>query len=355
MPRSSKKKPQTRIERVIATMKRPFIAAKLAVLDLLSRRPHRSFRLTRRRDYARSLQLPGYFAFTNSVNRTLLKYKKTMLLLVAVYAVLTLVLIGIGSQETYKTLSDTLQETGAEVFDGNFGQLGQAALLFASIGSSGLTTAPGEAQQVYIVLVGLLVWLTTVWLLRNLLAGHKVKLRDGLYNSGAPIFATLLVALVLVVQLIPAALAAIGYAAANSSGLLQSGVAAMLFWIAAALLVIISLYWITSTFFALIIVTLPGMYPMRALKTAGDMVVGRRLRILLRILWMVLVVAIVTAVILIPIILLTTWLTNTWPTLGTVPIVPFALMIISVFAFVWSAAYIYMLYRKVVDDDAKSA
>jgi len=355
MPRSSKKKPLTRSQRVAAKIKQPYYAVKAFSKDLLSRRPHRSFRLTRRRDYVRSLELPGYFAFTHSVNKLLLKNKKTMLWLVAVYAVLTVVLIGIGSQESYSSLSETLQETGSEVFKGNFGQLGQAALLFVSIGSSGLTAAPGEAQQIYMVLIALLVWLTTIWLLRNILAGHKVKLRDGLYSAGAPIFATVLVTLVLALQLIPLALAAIGYAAASSTGLLAGGVAAMLFWIAAALLSITSLYWITSTFFAMVIVTLPGMYPMRALRTAGDMVIGRRLRILLRILWMFLVIGIAGAIILIPVILLTTGLTNLWPALSSVPIVPFVLMLYGVCVFIWSASYIYLLYRKVVDDDASPA
>ena len=355
MPRSSKKKPLTRSQRVAAKLKQPYYAVKTFSKDLLSRRPHRSFRLTRRREYARSLQLPGYFAFTHSVNKLLLKNKKTMLLLAAVYAILTVTLVGIGSQETYTALSDTLEQTGSEVFEGNFAQIGQAALLFVSIGSSGLTSTPGEAQQVYIVLVGLLVWLTTIWLLRNILAGHKVKLRDGLYNAGSPILATLLVVLVLVVQLIPLALAAIGYAAASATGLLTGGVATMLFWVAAGLLAIISLYWITSTFFALVIVTLPGMYPMRALRTAGDMVIGRRLRILLRILWMLIVTGIAGAVILIPAILITTGLTNVWPAVASVPIVPSILMLYGVCVFIWSASYIYLLYRKVVDDDASPA
>lgn len=355
MPKSSKKKPLDRKERFILTLKKPFIAIKKTAKDFIARRPHRSFRLTRRRDYSRSLRLPGYFAFTRTVNKTIWRHKKTMIWLAVVYAVLTSVLIGIGSQETYTTLSDTLQETGAQIFEGNWGQFGQAALLFLSIGTTGLSASPTEAQQIYIVLVGLLIWLTTVWLLRNLLAGHKVKLRDGLYNAGSPIVATLIVTLVFVVQLIPLALAFIGYSAASSTGLLESGVAAMLFWAVAALLALISLYWVTSTFFALIIITLPGMYPMKALKIAGDMVVGRRLRILLRILWMIGVILISSAVVLIPIILLTTGLSSWLPATSGVPIVPVVLMLVGVCAFIWSTSYIYLLYRKVVDDDAKPA
>jgi hypothetical protein len=252
-------------------------------------------------------------------------------------------------------LTDTLRETGAEIFQGNIGQLGQAALLFMTIGSVGLTGSPTEAQQVYTVVTGLLIWLTTVWLLRNLLAGHKVKLRDGLYSAGSPIVATFMVTFVLALQLIPIGIAVIGYSAAAATGLLAGGVEAMLFWIAASLLTVLSLYWIVSTFFAMIIVTLPGMYPGKALRTAGDMMVGRRLRILLRLAWLVLMVAAAAVATLVPIILLTLWMTSIWPAVSSVPIVPTALMLFSVVAFIWTTSYIYLLYRRVVDDDAKPA
>ncbi|MBC7564809.1 hypothetical protein H7100_01060 [Candidatus Saccharibacteria bacterium] len=355
MPRISKKKQLTQKERFTVALKKPFSIINARTKGLMARRPHRSFRITRRRDYNRSLKLPGYFAFTRSVNKTLLMHKKVFLILAVVYALLMTILVGIGSQETYNTLATTLQSTGSDIFNGNIGQIGQAALLFVSISSSGLNANPTEAQQIYIVLIGLLVWLTTVWLLRHLVAGHKVRLRDGLYGAGAPIIATFLVMLVLVVQLLPAALAAIGYGAATATGLLSGGVAAMLFWIVASLLVVMSLYWITSTFFALIIVTLPGMYPLKALRTAGDMVVGRRLRILLRILWMIGALLAAGVIVFIPVILIDTGLTNIWPVVATIPIVPVTLTLFSVVSFIWSASYVYLLYRKVVDDDAKPA
>ncbi|MDB5179443.1 MAG: hypothetical protein JWN12_75 [Candidatus Saccharibacteria bacterium] len=355
MPSTSKKKPLSRKDQFYATIKKPIMVIKARSKIFMARRPHRSFHMTGRRDYNRSLKLPGYFAFSRSVNKTLWQHKKVFIWLAVVYAVLSSILVGIGSQDTYNSLTSTLQDTGNQIFQGNLGQIGQAALLFASIGSSGLNASPTEAQQIYIVFLGLLIWLTTVWLLRSLLAGHKVKMRDGLYSAGAPIIATLLVALVLIVQLIPIGLAAIGYAAASSTGLLNGGVAAMLFWFAAGLLAIMSLYWITSTFFALIIVTLPGMYPMKALKTAGDMVVGRRLRILLRILWMMGGIIVAGAVILIPIILIDTGLTHIFPAIANAPVVPIALMVFSVVTFIWAASYIYLLYRRVVDDDAKPA
>lgn len=331
---------------------RPFRALSRRVTKFLDRRPHRSFRMTRRRDYARSLELPGHFAFTHYVNKTLWGYRKIFLLLALVYAVLYAILVGIGSQDTYTQLTDTLRDTSNGVLDGDWGELGKAAILFVSIAGTGLSAAPTEAQQIYAVLIVLLIWLTTVWLLRQLLAGHKVRLRDALYNAGAPLVSTFIIALVLVVQLLPVAIAVLGYAAASASGLLAGGVEAMLFWMAAGLLAILSVFWITSTLFALIVVTLPGTYPFKALRIAGDIVLGRRVRILLRWAWMSLVTVVVWIVVMIPVILLDTWIKGIWAASSWVPVIPVVFLALSSVTVVWVAAYIYLLYRKVVENDA---
>ena len=321
----------------------------------LARRPHRSFRRTRRRDYARSLQLPGYVSFTHTVNKTVWKFRKPLLGMVGIYAVLTAVLIGFGSQETYGSLLNILRETGQDAAGGDVDQLGQAFILFASLATSGLTGTLTEVQQVYGALLFLITWLTTVWFLRAQLAGHAVKLRDALYNAGGPLIGTTLLLFVILLQLLPLALATVGYAAASSSGLLESGVAAMLFWFAAGLLGVLSLYWITATFFAMIVITLPGTYPMRALRTAGDMVVGRRLRLLLRFIWMAFVVTLAWALVLIPIIIIDGWLKSLIPAIEAAPIVPLAILLLSSLGVVWTASYTYLLYRKVVEDDALPA
>ena len=324
--------------------------------DYLRRRPHRSFRMTRRRDYSRSLKLPGYWLFTWYVFRTLRDHKMTFLSLALVYAIMTVVLVGVGSQETYSELYGSLQETSENVFSGNWGEVGKASILFLATIQGGILTTPTEVQQVYGSLIALLTWLTTVWLLRQYLNGQRVRLRDGVYNAASPLVSTMIVALILLLQLFPLALAFIGYNAALLSGLIQSGgVAAMLFWVAFSLLAVMSLYWTTSTFFALIVVTLPGMYPFRAVKIAGDMVVGRRLRLLLRILWSAVGLLIVWAVVLIPIILLDGWAKSVWPAIEWLPVVPSILLLLMTLSIVWISAYVYLLYRKVVDDDAKPA
>ena len=327
-----------------------FTEQKKRIDAFMARRPHRSFRLTRRRDYVRPLDLPGNISFTHHVTQILWQYKKIFGLLVVVYIVLFAVLVGVQSQDTYAALSGTLKEASTEAFNGDIGAFGQAGILFLSIMTSGVVTGLTEAQQVFSVIIFLLIWLATVWLLRNLLAGHKVKLRDGLYNSGGPIFATLTILVVILIQLIPVGVAIVAYSAAAGTGLLTGGGApAMLFWIGAGLLAILSLFWITSSLFAMIIITLPGMYPLEALRSAGDIVLGRRIKILLRWVWMLFVVGVFWAVVLIPIILLDMGIKSLWPAIQWLPIVPVSMVVIAAGTAVWIAAYIYLLYRKVVD------
>lgn len=344
MPTSSKKKTS------IASKTVGFFGMlKHRYQNFLMRRPHRSFRLTRRRDYVRPLQLPGNISFTFEVTRTLLRFKVTFLLLAVVYIALFLLLVGMQSQDTYSSLSAALKETGGQLFSGDWGAVNQAGILFISIASLGAGAQATEAQQIFSVLIFLLMWLTTVWLLRHFLAGKKVTLRDGLYNAGAPLFAMAVLAVVIVIQLLPVAIAFIAYSAAAASGLLAGGAVAMLFWVGAALLVILSLYWVTSSLFAMIIITLPGTRPFDAIKAAGDIMIGRRIKILLRWVWMALMLTLFWAVIMIPIILLDMWSKSTWPAIQWVPIVPMSIVCMAAVTTVWSSAYVYLLYRKVVD------
>lgn len=321
----------------------------------LARRPHRSFRLTRRRDYVRTLRLPGYWSFTNEVRRLLWRHKGTFSLLAIFYALLSILLVGLGSQSAYDQLSSALHATSGQFFQGSFGAISQATLLLAASINTGLNTGVTDVQRVYAALIVILIWLTTVWLLRAILSGTKPRLRDGLYNAGAPLVPAFLISLVLVLQLLPAALAVIGVTTAVSAGLYDSGPLSMLISLFALLLTVLSLYWTTSTFMALIVVTLPGMYPLQALRTAGDLVIGRRIRIIFRLLWLLLTIAATALITMVPFILFDAWIKSVFSFMKAVPLVPTALLLLTSLVAVWSASYIYLLYRKVVDDDAAPA
>ena len=352
----SKKKPTSRAQKKRPPVKlSAYSRTRARINAFLARRPHRSFRLTRRRDYKRSLSIPGYWSLTASVLRLLKQNKNMFLLLGLVYVVMSLLMIGLASQDAFTELQNNVAAAGQEIYEGDWTALGTAALLTVSVVAGNVSPNLNEVQQVYAVLLGLLVWLTTVWLLRQRIAGHTVRLRDGLYSAGSPLVATTIVTLVIAVQLLPVVIAAIGFAAAQSTGLLAGGVEAMLFWAVALGLATLSLYWITASALAMVVVTLPGMYPLRALKIAGDMVVGRRLRILYRLVWMALLLAVFWIVVLIPVILLDMGMKALWPAIQWLPTVPFAIAILATMSLIWMASYIYVLYRKIVDDDAKPA
>lgn len=316
----------------------------------LGRRPHRSFQRTRRRDYKRSLKLPGYWSFTWLVVGTLYARRKTFVGLAIIYAILSGLLVGLGSQDTFNQLTSLLKSTS--IFSGGWGNIGQAALLFGASVTGGISNpSPNSSQAVFGFLLVLMVWLTAVWLLRAQLAGQTPRLRDGLYSAGSPIIATMLVMFFGLIQLLPLAIGVVVAGAVMSF----SGVLAMLVWLLVCALAALSLYWVTSTFFALVIVTLPGMYPWQAIRTAGDLVIGRRVRILFRILWALLLTALAWIIIMLPIILLDVWVGSLWKPFASVPIIPLVMLVLATASLVWISGYVYMLYRRIVDDDASPA
>lgn len=322
--------------------------------SFMARRPHRSFRRTRRRDYARSLKLPGYVAFTAGVWQMISRQRHIFIPLIVLYAVLMLALGGITNQSTYEQINDLLKESAPTVFTGGAGKLGQAGLLLLSTFATGPTATSAE-QQVLLGLMMILAWLTTVWLLRELLLKRKPRLRDGLYNSSAPLLSTLAILAVFVLQSLPVGVVALMYAGLSAVGLVDGGFASMLFAMFALAVTVLVLYWLTGTFIALVVVTLPGMYPMRALRASSDLVVGRRLRILFRLLWALAMIVVVWAVVAIPIVLLDSIIKSSWPTIESVPTMPVVAALLTSWSTVWLASYIYLLYRRVVDDDAKPA
>ncbi len=321
--------------------------------NYLRRRPHRSFRLTRRRDYKRSLKLPGYLSLTAQFLKLIKDNWRIFLSLTLIYVILTLLMSSAMSQSTYSELINFVSLSQGE--DGAMGFAGTLSVFWSIVLAQLGGTATSGQSQVMGVLIGLFMWLTVVWLLRAILAGKKPKARDGLYLSGGPVLALLMLVLVAIIQLLPAAIAIIVYGAAQSSMILDQTAMLMLFGGAMILLITMSLYWVTSTFFAMIIVSLPGIYPMEALRLASEIVVGRRIRILLRLMWLIVLLVVFWAAVLLPVIIFDGFLKSAMPDLDWLPLVPSVTLLMGAASIILSASYIYLFYRKVVDDDAKTA
>ena len=343
------------MSRPILFLKKHQNALKNQWKQYMRRRPHRSLIRTRRRDYQRSLAIPGYISLTWEVGRILWQHKRLFMLLSLFYIILSIAFIGLGSEQAFTSLRELLNEAGGEIFDGNFGRLSQAALLLTTTLATGLNLEINDVQRVYSFILIFLIWLTSVWVLRAVLAGKKPRLRDALYNAGAPIIPTFLVALVALLQLLPLTIAVVGVQALFETQVELVGIVGVLVFTTAGLLGVLSLYLLAGSLFALVIVTLPGMYPLDALKSAGDIVIGRRLKLLFRIIWLLITIMVGWLITALPVILLDAWLKGLFSQISWVPTVPLLLVLLTSLTIIWSSCYIYILYRKVVDDQSAPA
>ncbi len=348
--RKSRKKASL-VKRIIAPLLSLWFVINNRRKNFLNRRPHRSFMLTRRRDYKRQWALSGYWSFTNQVRLLLVRRKLLFVKFTALYSLILFVIFGLMSQDNYTLLNQTLHSLGNNLFQTQIGELSVNLAVFSGIVTGVFNTQLSPLQQVYGGLLFLLSWLTLIWLLRQVMAGHdRVRLRDGMYFSGSPLVPTFLLFMVVLVQLIPLTIAITAYLTANTINVLDIPILSIAFWLIELLLVLMSAYWITSSFIALVVITLPGMYPLKALKIAGDLVAGRRLRILYRLAWLLFSLFVIWLVALTPAIIISNWINLSW-----LPLVPLTVLLLGSASLVWSAAYIYLLYRKLVDDAASPA
>ncbi len=325
-------------------------------------RLHQSFKRSYREDYTRDLEVPGLLYHAMSAFKIIFTHKKIFFGLIILALFLNVVFVGVLSEDTYVNFQDALDISASEdstadpadQFGERFGSFAKAGMvLVATVTTGGLNQSMTEVQQVFSIIIFLVLWLTTIYLIRHILAGHNPKLRDGLYNSLSPILSTGCIVVVAFIQAIPLMLALVLHSTAVATDFLSTPFYALIFFIFAGLMTIFSLYLLSSTAIALIAVTIPGIYPMAALKTASDLVAGRRIRLLIRILYMLFMLLLVWAIVMIPIILLDFWLKNSFDWLTGMPIVPFFLLFMFCFSVVYIAAYMYLFYRRVLVYDNK--
>ncbi|MCR5699864.1 MAG: hypothetical protein K6G49_00305 [Candidatus Saccharibacteria bacterium] len=274
---------------------------------------------------------------------------KLFLPLLIIVVVLNALLVGIMDQDNYAQYQEVLDETSLQVAGGDIGNVAKAGLLLIStVSTGGLSGESSEAATVFGVLIFLIIWLVTIFLLRHILAGHKVKLRDGLYNAMTPLISTFLVLIVALIQCIPIFLLIIVYSAAVQTEFLATPFYALVFFIFAMLMIILSAYLLSSSLIALVAVSAPGLYPLRALRTASDLMMGRRVKFILRLLALVIMLAILWMLIMLPLILFDMWMKQFEWAAG-IPFIPICLTTMTCFTGMYVTVYLYMYYRWMLD------
>lgn len=311
--------------------------------------PHKSFKRSYREDYKRELEVPGIMHHIFASFKIIFKNWKLFLPLLIIAVILNVVFVGVMSEANYVQFQDILDETSLQIAGGDIGNVAKAGLLLIStVTTGGLSGESSEAAAVFGVIIFLIVWLTTIFLLRHRLAKHKVKLRDGLYNAMAPLVSSFVVFIVAIFQCIPIFLLIIVFSAAVQTEFLATPFYALLFFIFAALMLLISGYLLSSSLIAFVAVSAPGLYPMKAINTASDLMMGRRIRFIIRLVALIITLAIVWVIVMLPLIVFDLWMKGFEWTIG-IPFVPICLVVMTCFTMIYITAYLYLYYRWMLD------
>lgn len=287
---------------------------------------HKSFRLERRMKVVRTSQVPSAFRLLRNTAGLLKRNWKLFIGITLVYGLLTVVLVrGFGSGTNLSVLKSTLQNSHAN------GLATSATLFSYLLGTSGSSSsAAGGTYQTILLIITSLV---TIWALRQVLAGKKIRIRDAFYKGTYPLVQFTLVLIVVGLQLIPLLIGSWLYATVVGNGIAASPLEKIVWAILFLLLATLSLYMICSSLFALYIVTLPDMTPMKALRSARELVRFRRWTIMRKIIFLPLALLFVAVIIMIPVILIATVLAQ-W-----------IFFMLSMLVLVVVNTYMYLLYR----------
>jgi hypothetical protein len=204
-------------------------------------------------------------------------------------------------------------------------------LLFGST-----TSAPTENSGSFQTILLIVVSLALIWVFRQYAAGNKPTARMAFYRGMYPLVPFLLVLLVMTAQLLPAVAGGVIFGIVSDSQLAISGFEQGLWILFYGLLVLLSLYMLCSSIFALYISTLPEMTPMAALRTARQLVFSRRFNVAKKILVLPVLILITMFLIVIPALYFIS---------GIAPWLYFALTILSV---IFLHAYMFVIYRELL-------
>ncbi len=276
--------------------------------------------------------LPKVRHLLAEVSRLLLKHWKPFLGIAAIYGVLNLLLVrGLSDPTSLGEFKGLLNG----LFTGTFGQLQSAFTSFVIL----LGTSNSNVDQTTGLYQGFLLLvasLAVIWSLRQVYAGHRIAVRDGYYRGMYPLVPFLILLVILSVQLVPALVGAYLYGAVVSGGIAKDIIEKLCFGAGFAVLALWSLRMVTATIFALYIVTLPDMTPLRALQSAKDLVYKRRLLIWRKLIALPIVLLLAAALIELPLIMFLT------------PAAYWVFFVLSTLAVVFFHGYLYALYRKLL-------
>lgn len=266
----------------------------------LERPQYKSFRLSKRLKHP-SPKLPSAYSLFKQSLKNIWAHKKLFGAILLIYLLLLVIFVrGFGLTDDLGIAKESIQE----LISGSAGKLAASLTVFGIL--VGSTSPASEMAATYQSILSILFSLVMIWALRQTLAGEKISVKDTFYKSMYPLVPFLLVLLYIGLQLLPISAAAFLYNVTIASGLAVTVLEQVLWLLLVGLLLMWSVYMVTASVFALYIVTLPDMTPLRALRSTKSLVQFRRWTIMRKVLFLPFVFLILALVIVLPVILLVT-------------------------------------------------
>jgi hypothetical protein len=221
-----------------------------------------------------------------------------------------------------------------ELVSGAGNSFSSSAAIFGFLVNS---NSPGtEVASVYQSIIIVIVSLALIWVLRQTHAREKVSLKDAFYKSSYPLVPFLLVLMFIGLQLIPLVLGSFLFSTTVGSGTAVGGAENTAWSAISFMLVLWSAYMVSASIFALYIVTLPDMTPLKALRSAKKLVQFRRWAIIRKLLFLPVILMVLMAIIMFPTIMFLT------------PIAEVIFIILATVSLPIVHSYIYSLYRELL-------
>ncbi len=311
---------------------------------------HHSFRRSYREDYVRPLQAPGLVSHAVTTLKIIFKNWKIFLPFILLIVVANIIFVGLMSEETYTTVQQSLDESYEALKEGELGRVAKAGLLLVStVTTGGLNKSMTEIQQFFAIFFFAVTWLCTIYYLRHLMAGNHPKMRDGIFNALTPLISSFAVILLVFVHLIPLFIFVIVYTTAVQTDFLSQPLYAFVFWLFGSLLILLSLYLLPTSVLGLVATSVPGIYPLAAVNAATDLVQGRRTNFIIRLLFGVIFILVIWVIVMLPLYWLDLVIKQNTDIFEGFPFIPFCLQVMTMFAFTYITAYIYLYYRRMLD------
>lgn len=292
---------------------------------------HRTFHISKKK-LKQHASLPSAWKLFKETT-SLVRNNKRLFLGIALFnAVISFVFVqGIGGVfdvvEFKKNIEELLGEESGQITTG-------VALFGYLLGSAGTgASQTGGTYQLFLVLI---TSLAVIWGVRQVLAGEKPRFKDSFYKGMYPLIPFLLVLFVVALQLVPLLIGNLVFTTVIQNELAVTAIEKIIWLLLFISLALLSAYMIISSLFALYIATLPDMTPLKALRSARELVLHRRISIGLRLVALPIVLTFFSALIFIPLLMFAT------------PVASILFVAMTSLSLVIIHIYVYLLYRALI-------